>query len=42
VTCPAGTVPVLRDAITCEAPLPVMTCPAGTHPVLRDVVTCEP
>jgi hypothetical protein len=42
-TCPAGTVPVLRDGdLTCEAPTPQVVCPAGTHPVLRDTIVCEP
>ncbi len=40
-TCPAGTVPTLRDVVTCEPPVPPTTCPPGMHPVLRDVVTCE-
>jgi hypothetical protein len=39
--CPAGTVPTLRDVVTCEAPPPPTTCPPGTHPVLRDTLTCE-
>ena len=40
-TCPAGTVPTLRDVLTCEPPPAPTTCPPGMHPVLRDVVTCE-
>jgi len=41
-TCPPGTVPVLGDELTCEAPAPPIECPAGTHPVLRDTIVCEP
>jgi hypothetical protein len=40
-TCPAGTVAILREAITCQAAPPVTTCPPGTHAVLGDAVTCE-
>ena len=43
MTCPPGTIPVLRDTVTCEAPPPPQpVCPAGTHPVLRETITCEP
>jgi hypothetical protein len=41
-TCPPGTVAVLRDELTCEAPAQPVVCPAGTHPVLRDTIVCEP
>jgi hypothetical protein len=40
-TCPAGTVAILRDAITCGPAPPVTICPPGTRAVLRDLVTCE-
>lgn len=39
-SCPVGTVPVLRDVITCEPPQPVFTCPAGSHVELRDDLYC--
>lgn len=41
VTCPVGTVPTLRDVVTCEPAVPPTTCPPGMHPVLRETVTCE-
>lgn len=40
-TCPAGTVPVLRDSVTCEAPIVYPACPVGSHWVLRDDLACE-
>jgi len=36
ITCPAPYVPVLRDKIYCELPVPVFTCPAGSHIILTD------
>lgn len=40
LTCPIDTVPVLRDIITCEAPIPTFTCPVGSHLELTDDVHC--
>ncbi len=40
-TCPAGTVQVLGDVITCEPPPVPVTCPPGTQPVLGETVSCQ-
>ena len=38
--CPAGLVPVLRETIVCEAPVPEVVCPVGTHIILTDELMC--